>query len=191
LIAPVKHEQADARRPVLRHPMLVSEDEEIAESVQRHGWHAIAVEGTASEAPFIYTIGLCDKFEHPELVIVGLPSNVAHSLLADVVKAIRTGQQYRPGETYRDLIQGYEVTLLRVHRSQVLCRLGYALAYYRRASRPELLRALQILWPDRAGRLPNDPSCDRAVAQLQPLLDHEVSPSDMRAFMARFGTVSN
>jgi hypothetical protein len=169
----------------------VSEDARIAESVERHGWHAIAVEGTEREPPFVYTIGLCARFEHPELVIVGLDGKVGHSLLCDMLTEIRAGRTYRPGETCDDLIQGYPVLLRPVHRTQVLCRLGYALAYYRRVSRPDLLRALQVLWPDRAGKLPTDPACEQPVAQLQPLLDRAVPPSELREFMTKFGSIAD
>jgi hypothetical protein len=168
----------------------VSEDAEIAESVQRHGWHAIAVEGTEDEPPFVYTIGLCDRFDHPELVIVGLEAKVAHSLLSDMLAEIRTGRKYVPGETYRDLISGYPVAVLPVHRTQVLCRLGYALGYYRRASKPELLRALQVLWPDSLGKLPTDLSCDEAVLRSQPRLNIGVPPSELREFMTKWGSLS-
>jgi hypothetical protein len=169
----------------------VSEDARIAESVERHGWHAIAVEGTEREPAFAYTIGLCAHLDHPELVVVGLGGKEGYSLLSDMVTEIRAGRTYRAEETCRDLIQGYPVMLLPVHRTQVLCRLGYALAYYRRASKPHLLRALQLLWPDRAGKLPNDPSCEPAVVRLQPQLDHEVPPSEFTEFMAKFGSISN
>jgi hypothetical protein len=169
----------------------MSEDAQIAESVDRHGWHAIGVEGTADEPPFVYTIGLCDRLAHPELVVVGLSPKTGHSLLADTVDRIRAGAQYRSGETIDDLIEGYRVALLPVHRTQVIRRLGYAMAYYRRASKPDLLCALQLVWPDRAGRLPQDPACVPEVARLQPLLDREVPPEELRAFLARYGSKSN
>ena len=97
----------------------------------------------------------------------------------------------RLSETIDDLIEGYRVALLPVHRTQVIRRLGYAMAYYRRASKPDLLCALQLVWPDRAGRLPQDPACVPEVARLQPLLDREVPPEELRAFLARYGSKSN
>jgi hypothetical protein len=69
--------------------------------------------------------------------------------------------------------------------------MGYALAYYRRAGKPEALRALQLLWPDQAGFLPDDPRCDEAVVRMQPRLDRPVPPEELRAFMETYGSVSN
>jgi hypothetical protein len=167
----------------------VSDDARIAESVGRHGWHAIAVEGTQDEPPFSYTIGLCDRLGHPELVVLGLEARVAHGLLADVVSAIRSGRCYGPGESYLDVIQGYSVLFLAVHRTQVLCRLGYALAYYRRLGNRELLRAVQLVWPDQAGRLPTEPGCE--VVSLQPRLDDPVPEERLRAFFEKYGRFVN
>jgi len=46
--------------------------------------------------------------------------------------------------------------------------LGYALWF--QAGEP--ISAVQIRWPDQAGRLPGDPACDPEISRLQPRLEH-------------------
>jgi hypothetical protein len=163
----------------------MSEDEEIAEAVRRHGWYAIGVgEGPEGEPPFSYTIGLCDTFGHPEIVVLGLDPKTAHGLHSELVAEIRSGKRYEPRHPHS--INGLSVATLRVHQTQVITRLGYALGYYRHVGKPDLLEAVQVLWPDESGKLPTDLRCDAMVAHAQPRLDLAVPPSEFREFLERY-----
>jgi hypothetical protein len=166
-----------------------SEDAEIAAAVQRQGWFAIAVEGTDEEPSFTYTIGLCDRLGHPEIIALGLEEEPAYGLVSDLVALARSGRRYRPREKILDLILGCPVMLLPVHRTHVLCRMGYALGYCRHVSKPDVLQAVQLLWPDRAGRLPIEVGCEPDVASLQPRLDLPMPSDEFREFMERYGPV--
>ncbi len=164
----------------------MSEDARIAESVRLNGWHAIAVEGTEDEPSFLYTIGLCQTFDHPEIVIVDLDARMAHAIAAGAVARIRVGAVYRPGERHADLLEGFAMAWRPVHATRHLVLLGYAVAFYRIASAPpDRLRAVQLFWPDRAGKFPFEGDCDPRVAQRQPRLELAMLPSEVRAFRRR------
>jgi hypothetical protein len=49
------------------------------------------------------------------------------------------------------------------------------------------LRAVQVFWPDPAGKFPFDASCDLDVFQRQPRLDIGLSPSEVPCFQRRWG----
>src|ERR1700704_1719690 len=55
-----------------------------------HGFTMVQVEGTS---PWTYTIGLAPSFDHPELVVTGVPG-MAGELITDVVDRIREGQRF-------------------------------------------------------------------------------------------------
>src|SRR5271165_3097105 len=129
----------------------MSEDDRIRESVRKHGWHAIGVKAKGREPQILYTVGLCATLEHPEIVVCGLQPNVAYSLVTDMIARIKSGRRYCEG-TYSDLIDGQVVAVRAVHQTHVLCRLGYAMAYYRHDRTSHLLSAVQLLWPDQAGK---------------------------------------
>lgn len=169
----------------------MSEDDRITESVRQHGWHAIAVQETQTVPPFLYTIGLCDTLNHPEIVVFGLPRATAYNLVSDMVVQICSGRRYGAGEMDRTLIEGYTVALRPVHATQRLLRLGFATAYYRRARKSDLLSALQLLWPDVEGRLPFEARCDPEVVRLQPLLEYAVPDDEQRAVIERSGSEPN
>jgi hypothetical protein len=44
------------------------------------------------------------------------------------------------------------------------------------------LQAVQVFWPDAAGKFPFDVGCDPGIFRLQPRLDLPLSPSEIRRF---------
>jgi hypothetical protein len=170
--------------------MAGSEDEAIAGSIRQHGWHAIHVGHGPSEfePAFTYTIGFCDTFGHPECVFVWPDGQLAHGVLAAVAQRLRNGERFEPGQSYEDLIEGYRVAVRPVHQTQLVTRLGYAMGYYRRVGKPEMLRAVQLFWPDSKGRFPFEVGCDPMVALAQPRLELVVTPGEMRRFMREYGS---
>ncbi len=172
----------------------MSENERIAASVAQHGWHAIGVDGTARAPPLLYTIGLCLTFGHPEIVLCGLQARAAHSIVRDMVAAVREGSHYLAGARYQGVLDGHEMAVRPVHRTQCIIRMGYAMGFYRHISKPDMFTlrgAVQAMWPDRSGHFPFEPACDLEVVRLQPALDREVPPDELRAFMKAFGQMSN
>ncbi len=147
----------------------MSEDEDVETSVRAHGWHCIAVEESMDEPGFAYTIGLGATFQHPEIVVVGLPRDVAHQLLADIANDLKKGIRCSPEKARDDLLEGLSVAFREVHHTQIEARMGGAMAFYRKARLA--LTALQLFWPDKQGRFPFEPGCDFKVCLLQSRLD--------------------
>lgn len=165
----------------------MSEDDEIDRSIVEHGWHAIAVDD--HEPPFLYTIGLITQWNHPELIILGLDRRTAHSVIAAVVENIRRGTRVAidmDADSRLTVLDNLTVAIRPVHASQHELFLGYALAHARRHATP--LRAVQVLWPDKADRFPMDVDCQIDVRALQPRLELPVTPSQLREFRRDFAS---
>jgi hypothetical protein len=165
----------------------MSSDEEIAASVEKHGWHGIAVQGTADEPSFVYSIGFCRSFKQPDVIIFSLDPKVAFGVLVEMVADFRAGKVYRAGNTYEGLLLGCGVSIRPVHPTQRGMRMGYGVGYYRHVGQPEAFEAVQLFWPDKAGHFPYELVCDPDVAHVQPRLELAVPPSELRAFYKRFG----
>jgi hypothetical protein len=163
-----------------------SEDEEIARSVEKHGWYAIAI--TDAWPEFVYTCGLLTQFQHPELIIFGMEARELYSILALMFEDIRNkGQSFARPDSYDGVLEGYPIAIRTVHPTQHELYLGYALGHCRHAGHIGGLKARQVFWPDKQGRFPFDVGCDPDVYRSQPRLDLEVPPSDLRAFRRRYG----
>ena len=187
----VLYEPLDNFRATVRVTMLrrwgVNEDDEIDRSIVEHGWHAIAVED--HEPPFLYTIGLITQSNHPELIILGLDRRTAHSVVAAVVENIRAGTRVgvdMGAESRLTILDNLTVAFRPMHPTQHELFLGYALAHARRHATP--LRAVQVLWPDKADRFPVDVDCDIDVRTLQPRLELPATLSELREFRRNFAS---
>jgi hypothetical protein len=159
----------------------VSEEEEIAEVVRKHGWYAASVYD--HEPPFLYSIGLMQSYDHPEFIIFGLETKDAHAILSVTIGAICAGASFRESGVHSGILEGDAcVGIRRVHPTQHLLYLGYAMGYCRHLGRIGELEAVQVFWPDKNGKFPFDVGCDLDVYQRQPRLDLPLPPSEVREF---------
>lgn len=98
---------------------------------------------------FAYTVGL-SRHELPEFIVAALPQQVAHSLLNDLARRARDGEQFAPGQILHDVVMDYPIRLDTVGPLN-LDRLGTAWRLY------PSVTALQVTWTDMGGRWPEDP----------------------------------
>jgi hypothetical protein len=129
--------------------------EEIIDTV---GWAVMHVLPTADDpdttTPFAYTVGL--TAHHPELLIAGLPPEVAHGLLNDLAgRVYDKAERFTHGQRVSDLIAGYDAVLVEGAPIDAL-QPGVAIARYGR----DQVRLMQVVWPDPQGRFPWDTGYD-------------------------------
>jgi hypothetical protein len=78
---------------------------------ERFGW---AVQWVEAPRPWVYTIGLADRYGHPELVLVGVDIALSMTVLNALGVMVATGEELRPGAT--DVVVGeMELTFGSVH----------------------------------------------------------------------------
>lgn len=138
-------------------------DAKLVADVREYGWHCVLV-GAEGEAdpPFAYTVGLLHSYEHAELVLVGRWQH-AHGILGAAVDLVSEGATLAPGDESDDVVEGYPVRFGPVSDEQRTELLTYAEWLYPGRAFP----ALQLILPDRAGRMPDDVGYD---GYPQPLL---------------------
>lgn len=156
-------------------------EDEIAEVVREHGWYAASVFDHVP--PFLYSIGLMQTYDHPELIMFGLDADNAHVLFTGMIRDIRAGHSFAQSGTYTvALADEHQVGIRRVHPSQHPLYLGFAMGYCRYLGRAGELEAVQAFWPDTRGKFPFDVGCHYEVFRLQPRLDIALTPSEIRKF---------
>jgi hypothetical protein len=141
-------------------------EEKVIHDVEAFGWHVIKVAGDEAGPAFAFTIGLERELGHPELIMIGLPPDVMHSVLNVAGESIRAGRRYEPGTDTCELLEGYACKLLPFPRIAYLAFLGYARWFYD----GDDFEALQCVWPDQAGRYPWDAGASEEFKALQPVL---------------------
>jgi hypothetical protein len=144
-------------------------DEKLIADVREHGCHLMSVFGTESTQPFTYSIGLFLNYEHPEIIVFGLPGNKAGPIINGVRDLVQAGTRFDAGSTSDEILQRHSVTFLEVEDEQYGDHLGFALWFYR-SLLPETFPCLQLVWPDKKGLFPWQRDFDGSLKDLQPLL---------------------
>jgi hypothetical protein len=145
---------------------MTSHDAQMRSDIATYGWHVIQVAEDDEGPGFAYTIGLFERFAHPELIVFGLPLETMHRMLNGAGAAVRGDRVYRAGRDYDEILEGYQCTFRPVPRSRYKEYLGTACGHYGRDDFP----ALQLIWPDREQRYPWAAPDDAWIRMAQPVL---------------------
>ena len=139
----------------------------VVEHIEQYGWHLVLVKGDAQRAPFAYTIGLFQSYEHPEVVISGLNADldVMKIILNNVGHVVREGGSYLANSRADDILEGYTCWFIPVPRPQHEHVVGQALRHYGDQSFP----LLQLIWPSPSGFYPWDAELDATNRARQEL----------------------
>ena len=144
---------------------------ELLRMIDEFGW-AVRHVGAGSEpgeAAFSYTVGLT-ALEHAEVVITGMPFNASHVFLNHIGSDVRDGKRFEPGTTTEELTEpGAPVVFLPVVQDEELVAVRQV---YGKCT------AVQMVWPDSAGRLPwidgyNNPPDAQPLLGPRPELDRK------------------
>jgi hypothetical protein len=152
----------------LDEPGLSDSERRLIENVAQYGTHVIKVfppEPTLSP-DWAYTIGLCQNFDHPEVVLFGFRPELAHDLLNDVRDLIAEGHRFEDGSESDLLLNDLLCAFREVRPVWHYPYLGKMRWYYFRQEVP----VVQMFWPDRENRFPWQPAFDQGFADKQPLL---------------------
>ena len=154
-------------------PRKRSAEEKCEADIQQYGLHVLKVAGDNEWPDFAYSIGLFDSFEHPEVIILGLPGDVAHRILNGLADILRSGKRFADGDESDDLLEGYPCRFLAVPPEQVVAHFGWAMWYYDGRAFP----TLQLVYPDREGHWPWDGHVSSGFLAQQPILNAVPMPS--------------
>jgi hypothetical protein len=138
--------------------------------LEERGWFVNKIMADESAPQFAYSFGLYERWQQPELILAALELDTMHRLINDAGDLIRRGARFNDGDTSNDLLEGLPVTFRSVNPTWRHKLMTWTSWYYADSNFP----ALQIVWPDRAGRFPWDPNFDRRIKQMQP--DLSISP---------------
>jgi hypothetical protein len=141
-------------------------EQNVRDAIKEHGWHDTAVFPTKDEESpyFNYTTGL-KEMNHPDLIIVGMPSAVAHRVLWTCVRRIQDGYRFTPDTYSTEVLED-----LRVAAVEVLDPLNDVAPMTVTNRLYGQVEGVQIVWPDAADKFPWDEGFDQTFSDQQPLL---------------------
>jgi hypothetical protein len=148
-------------------------EQKCIDDVEQYGLHIINVHEDAEGPGFAYTVGLFRTYQHPEIILFGLPPQTMHALLNDVADLIRSGSRFEAGATSDEVLRDYLCAFRAVPERHYEAHLGWAVWFYEGRSFP----ALQLVYPDREHRWPGEASVREAFLAQQPLLETAPVPA--------------
>ncbi len=138
----------------------------IDEGIRNRGHFLLSV---ADNPPYTYSIGLAEK-SMPEVIILGLGQMPSYDLLNAFCDRLHTGEVFKVGSLVTQ-IATVPLKIGAVHMTQRDTHLLLALDRVEREGKdPNELTAVQLIWPDPAGKYPGDEGYDGQFAAQQPLL---------------------
>lgn len=137
----------------------------VADDIKKFGLAVITVPSDGEVPTLAYSIGLWGARHHPEIVVFGLPPEVAHTIINDVGRRVKNGKRFKDGDVVEKLAN-FPMAFVEVPRDRFEGHLNVALAYYGHGE----FTALQLVWPDTQGKFPWQPSYDEKLRRAQPVL---------------------
>lgn len=143
----------------------------IQANIDQYGCHLIMI-GSDNYLPgFVYSIGLYQKFTHPEIICFGLKTSVMATLINHAKDLLQAGGIILPGKYYNDFLEGYSIQFIEVNKEFYPDYFGYAGWFYgSNAGFP----ALQIVWPDKQNKFPWEEKFNPDLEFKQLLLDRDI-----------------
>ncbi len=132
--------------------------EKVGDDIEEHGWHVLSVFGKGVPN-FSYTVGFTETLNHPEIIMSGLDSKLAHFLLNDIGNLIRGGKSFNDGDLSDQVLKNYSVKFQSVSEDNILEYFRAANAYYGERK----FKALQCVWPNSQGKFQQSSDEDQEI----------------------------
>ena len=135
--------------------------------IEEYGLHVINVMEDDENTPFTYSIGIEQSLGMPELIIIGLDSDVAQSVINECYRQMKEGGAIAPGARVAGLLGGDVECLIGDASSERVADYMYWASWLYKG---QPFRAYQIIWPSTLGMFPWEPGASDWFIARQPLL---------------------
>lgn len=139
---------------------------DIDRSIAQTGIHIQPILPSDENPPYVYTVGMT-LIGAPELIVFGLPPQVAASMIHKMFAEMRMGNRPKNQKDIIDLAS-VPLRLENVSRSAVDEFTGQGDAYL--VSHGHRPKYQQLMWPDEQGIFPNEKGFDERYRATQPYL---------------------
>lgn len=140
-------------------------DKEIQNNIDLYGLNVRHVIEDKKGPAFSYSIGLFKSYGHPEIIIIGLKSQLSQILLNNIAFDIKGGKVFTPLKYEADVLDNFDCYFVEVEKSNYDDYVGGAQRYYGSDNFP----LLQCIYPTTKGIYPWQSEWPDSK-NLQPLL---------------------
>ncbi len=145
------------------------EDKKALENIEKYDCHVLNVMEGEGLPQFTYSVGLEKKLDTPELVIIGLKSELAHSMVNNYRDRVKKGEQFQSGRYYSDFLEGFNVCFTHVDQKHYEEYFGWCQWLYN----GNKFRVMQLVWPTTDGIWPWSNNKSEYYDWAQPILNND------------------
>jgi len=141
-------------------------EELVLRNIKDYGWHFTHVFGDDNGPSFSYSVGVLASYNHPEIILFGLPQEAAHGLVSLIASRAATGDPVDLSLPSDEIIPGFSCVFVKVSRAN---RQEYALSdcwLYQGSNFP----MYQLVWASTEGLFPWHPDAPESFRWSQPVL---------------------
>lgn len=142
------------------------DERKVIDDIREFGWHCLHILGEGEHVGYSFTVGLYQSYGHPELIIFGLSSQVAHDILAIAADAAKSGSPLDLTQATDAFVEGYFSCFTEVPKLEYREYVGFARWYYHGNDFP----LYQIVWPSKSGVFPWHPTATPEFRAAQPVI---------------------
>ncbi len=143
------------------------QDQKALNNIDEFGCHVMKVMEGEEQPEFTYSIGINKKQNKPDVLIVGLNNDLAHSVVNNYKDRLLAGESFEPGKYYSDFLGDFDVCFVEVDISHYKEYLGWGLWLHN----GESFKVLQMIWPTTTGLWPWDSDTSDFYNWAQPILN--------------------
>ncbi|NLR92129.1 DUF4262 domain-containing protein [Flammeovirga agarivorans] len=145
--------------------------DDILENIKENGYHIGVIEGDDYLPAFAFSIGLYKSYQHPEIIVFGLPMEMMKVTINTLCDAVKKGTKYKANTEYNDILNKFPVKFLEVNKAYYSDYLRYNSWVYDHSNN---FPAVQLVWTDNKGNFPWDTGFNSKWKFNQPLLDRNI-----------------
>lgn len=143
-----------------------SYEESVLRNIEQYGWHFTYVFGDNESPAFSYSVGLKSSYNHPEIILLGLPQKAAHGLVSLIAERAASGDPIDLAKPSNEIIQGYPCVFVETSQAN---RQKYALSNCWLYQGDDF-SLYQLIWPSEQGVFPWHPDAHESFRRSQPVL---------------------
>lgn len=144
-------------------------DQKALDDIERYGCHILHVMEGEGEPSFSYSIGINKKQDKPDVVILGLKSQLTHSMINNYKSRLLEGEVFEPGKYYSDFLGGFDVCFVKVSKKHFKEYFGWGLWLHD----GDDFEMLQMVWPTTEGGWPWYDEKSDFYKWAQPILNED------------------
>lgn len=125
-------------------------DQKALNDIEEYGCQVINVAAGEGEPSFTYSIGISLKQSKPDVLILGLKTELAHSIVNNYKNRLLQGEVFVPEKYYPDFLGDFNVCFIKVHKKYYKEYFGWGLWLHG----GDDFEVLQMVWPTTEGVWP-------------------------------------